>query len=45
MLWNLSDEVRARTIDAVRNGTGKVKLRQSAWRRTRRNLCSCRRMG
>jgi len=27
MLKNLSDEVRTRTFDAVRNGTGKVELR------------------
>jgi hypothetical protein len=27
MLKNLPDEVRTRTLDAVRNGTGKVELR------------------
>ena len=27
MLKNLSDEVRTRVMDAVRNGTGKVELR------------------
>jgi hypothetical protein len=27
MLKNLPDDVRTRTLDAVRNGTGKVELR------------------
>jgi hypothetical protein len=27
MLTNLPDDVRTRTLDAVRNGTGKVELR------------------
>ena len=27
MLWDLPDDIRTRTLDAVRNGTGKVELR------------------
>jgi hypothetical protein len=30
MLKNLPDDVRTRTLDAVRNGTGKVELRTRA---------------
>jgi len=43
MLKNLADEVRTRTLNAVRNGTGKVELRtRMESNEMRRNgLCRC----